>query len=239
MKRFGIIGGLSARETAFCAEILHAELAERCDAGRGPELLTYSLNPQEVRRLVSTGDWPRLVAKVANAAEALVGAGAGGLLLASSSLHIAAQQVELIVAAPVWWLTDPVIEYLREERIYCAVVIGTRCLPEEEIWRARMRGSAAIRLVLPLEEDRELVARIIDCELAYGVTRESSRVELMRLMVTLKNRGAEAIILAAPELSLLIEEGDVPLPLFCATRQNIRRAVAWAVVAETEPTRAP
>lgn len=115
---------------------------------------------------------------------------------------------------------------LKERGIRSVALLGTRSRAEEETLRKQLFAVADADIVLPSQEDRDRVVRIVDHELARGITRERSRVDLIRLMQALKAKGAKAIALVTPELSLLIEAGDAEVPVLNATESAACEAAA-------------
>ncbi|MBO5556288.1 MAG: GNAT family N-acetyltransferase [Oscillospiraceae bacterium] len=88
---------------------------------------------------------------------------------------------------------------------------------------------AGLEVLLPDREDGERVHRIIFDELCLGLLREESREYLRGLILQLKARGAEAVILGCTELDLLLSPEDSPLPCFDTTRIHAEYAARLAL----------
>lgn len=234
-KCLGLIGGSSASGTALLTDYLREETEDRLGRGQAPELITYSLNPQEVRLHLPGDEWPRLAARLAPGVQGMVAAGAKALVLGSSTLQVIAAQFAEQTGLPVLGMIEPVIEELRRGEVRCLAMVGTRCRSEEETWRTQLR-EAGIELALPLRADRELVTTMIDQELAYGHCREPSRVDLMRLLIALGGSGAQGVVFTQPELSLLADPADCKMPVWSGPRLCARRAIRWALMAEDART---
>ncbi len=234
-KCLGLIGGSSASGTALLTDYLREEVEDQLGRGQAPELITYSLNPQEVCQHLRRDEWPKLAARLAPGVKGIVTAGAKALILGSSTLQIIGTQFTEQTGLPIFGMIGPVIDEVRHTEIRCLALVGTRYRSEEETWRTQLR-EAGIELALPLGADRELVTEMIDQELAYGLCREPSRVNLMRLLIALGGSGAQGVVFTQPELSLLVEPADCKLPLWSASRLCARRAIGWALMAEDEQT---
>jgi aspartate racemase len=70
---------------------------------------------------------------------------------------------------------------------------------------------------------------VIYDELCKGVIRDESREEYRRVIQTLVDRGAEAILLGCTEIDLLVDQSDSPVPVFDTTRIHAERAVDYAL----------
>jgi aspartate racemase len=71
--------------------------------------------------------------------------------------------------------------------------------------------------LLPDQEDRDSVHRIIFEELCLGHIVDMSRQHYRRIMCKLVEQGAEAIILGCTEITLLVDASDATVPLFDTT----------------------
>jgi aspartate racemase len=84
-------------------------------------------------------------------------------------------------------------------------------------------------VLTPNAEDRTQVHRIIYDELCLGQVRPASRETYLRVIESLRDQGAQAIILGCTEIGLLIEPQHCALPLFDTTRLHAQSAAAWAL----------
>ncbi len=86
-------------------------------------------------------------------------------------------------------------------------------------------------MLVPDEDDRATVHRVIYDELCLGIIREESREEYRQIMARLVEQGAEAIILGCTEIMLLVGAGDASVPLFDTTRLHAESAAKLALEA--------
>ena len=85
-------------------------------------------------------------------------------------------------------------------------------------------------VLIPPEEDRNIVNQIIYDELCLGKIEEESKRHFVRIINSLRERGGEGVILGCTEISLLIKDKDSPLELFDTTTIHARAAVDFALV---------
>lgn len=100
---------------------------------------------------------------------------------------------------------------------------------EQDFYRDRLRERHALHVLIPKQEDREIIHRIIYEALCLGHIFNASRVQYRRIIADLVNQGAEAIILGCTEISLLVGQADASAPLFDTTGIHARQAAQWAL----------
>jgi aspartate racemase len=100
---------------------------------------------------------------------------------------------------------------------------------EQGFYRERLREQHGLEVIVPGNQDREIIHRIIYEELCLGIVKPESRAEYQRIMRTLVSQGAEAIILGCTEISLLVSQQDVDVPLFDTTVIHARAAAEEAL----------
>jgi mannose-6-phosphate isomerase-like protein (cupin superfamily) len=108
---------------------------------------------------------------------------------------------------------------------------------EQDFYVGRLRDLHGLDVLVPDEPDRRIVHEIIYDELCVGVVSERSRDEYRRIMRTLRDMGAEAILFGCTEIDLLVGPDDSPLPVFDTTRLHAERAVELALASEIVPGR--
>ena len=77
-----------------------------------------------------------------------------------------------------------------------------------------MLKNIGINVLIPEGDDIQRVNDIIFDELCVGTIREVSKQHLLRIIESLRGRGAQGVILGCTELGLLIRPVDVDIPVF-------------------------
>ncbi|MEM9156275.1 MAG: aspartate/glutamate racemase family protein, partial [Cyanobacteria bacterium P01_F01_bin.33] len=76
---------------------------------------------------------------------------------------------------------------------------------------------------------RHIVHRIIYDELCVGVVKSESRQEYVRIIKQMQEAGAEGAIAGCTEITMLIQQQHLPLPLFDTAAIHARAAVELAL----------
>jgi aspartate racemase len=108
-------------------------------------------------------------------------------------------------------------------------LLGTRFTMEEDFYKGRLIGRYGLEVVIPDEKGRQIVHDIIYKELCLGMIRASSKDQICEIIQNLIKDGAEGIILGCTEISLLIKQEDLKVPLFDTTRIHAESAVEYAL----------
>ena len=84
---------------------------------------------------------------------------------------------------------------------------------------------AGLQVLIPEDEARAEVHRIIKKELCVGEFKDSSREYYRQVIKDLAAKGAEGVILGCTEIGLLIKQTDSPIPVFDTTAIHAAAAV--------------
>jgi aspartate racemase len=183
----------------------------------------------EVERLQSAGDWDAAGVLLADAARSLQAAGADFLVLCTNTMHKVAHAIEGAVNIPLFHIADPTAEEIKRVGYTRIGLLGTRFTMEQAFYKDRLRERHGLDVIVPAQEDRDIVHRIIYEELCLGRIVDGSRDEYRRIIAALVEQGAQAIILGCTEISLLVAQQDAAVPLFDTTAIHARKAAEWAL----------
>jgi aspartate racemase len=193
------------------------------------KVVLYSVDFHEVERLQHAGDWDAAGALLADAARSLQAAGADFLVLCTNTMHKVAHAIEGAVSIPLFHIADPTAEEIKRAGYTRIGLLGTRFTMEQAFYKDRLRERHGLDVIVPAQEDRDIVHRIIYEELCLGRIVDGSRDEYRRIIAGLVEQGAQAIILGCTEISLLVAQQDAAVPLFDTTAIHARKAAEWAL----------
>ncbi|MFF0414370.1 aspartate/glutamate racemase family protein [Kitasatospora sp. NPDC004745] len=228
MKTLGLIGGMSWESTAEYYRHLNELTRERLGGLHSAPLVLYSVDFATVERLQAEGRWEEAGALLADAARALQAAGAELLLICTNTMHKVADQVASAVRVPLLHLADATAQAVRTAGLRRVGLLGTAFTMEQDFYRGRL-AAGGLDVLVPDQEGRALVHRVIYQELCLGVVREESRAAYRRVIEDLVAAGAEGIVLGCTEIELLVRPEDSPVPLFPTARLHAEAAVEAAL----------
>jgi aspartate racemase len=143
-------------------------------------------------------------------------------------MHIVAPAISQAVNIPLLHIADPTAQAIQQAGYTRIGLLGTRFTMEQAFYMDRLRQQG-LQVLLPDQEDRDTVHRIIFEELCLGKIDETSRQHYRRIMANLVEQGAEAIILGCTEITLLVNAADATVPLFDTTALHANAAAERAV----------
>jgi aspartate racemase len=225
-KHIGIVA-VSAEGAALCYRTICAEGAELFGPHNHPEVTMHTTPLAAHMKLIDADRWEDEAQLLLGSARKLAQAGAAFLICPDNTVH---QAIDLIRdRSPIPWLhiAEEVASAAAERGYKSVGVLGTRYLMEGPVYPARL-AAAGLRHLIPEQDDRERINRIIFDELVYGRLQASARSEFVRIIVDLKNKGCDAVALACTEIPLLIGDSDSPLPVLDSTRILARAALREA-----------
>ncbi len=228
MRRIGLLGGMSWQSTITYYRHLNEEVNARLGGQHTADLVIWSGDFAPVARCTAERDWDTLARILVEAGKGLVAQGAELLVIAANTAHVVADQVEAYAGAPVINMIDATAHRLEEVGVGRAALLGTAAVMEEDFYAERMAANG-IDVVVPSEEARKEIDRIIFEELVFGEIDNGSHRTLVDTIDILADQGAEGAILGCTELSLILDEDDARIPGFDTTRIHAEAAVEAAL----------
>lgn len=228
MKRLGLIGGMSWESTLLYYRLLNQGVAARRGGLHSAPLVLHSVDFAPIAALQAAGDWAGAARVLGAAARGLQGAGAQGLVLATNTMHKVADAIEAEAALPLLHIADATAAAIRAQGLQRVGLLGTRfTMDDPAIVLDRLRRRHGLQVLVPGDDDRAVVHRVIYDELCRGVLRDDSRAAYGAAIARLADAGAQGVILGCTEITLLIDAASSPLPVFDSTALHAAAAVDW------------
>ena len=217
---------MSWTSTAEYYRLLNHGIAKRLGGLHSARLLLHSVDFEPVAAMQHDGDWDGTATVLTEAAQGLERAGAEGLLVATNTMHKVADEIQAAIGIPLLHIADATAARLVADDRRKVGLLATAFTMEQGFYTGRLRDHR-LDVLVPEEAERADVHRIIYDELCLDVVREESKARYRQVMAHLAERGAEAIILGCTEITLLVDEGDSPVPLYDTTTIHAQAAVNW------------
>lgn len=231
MKLIGIVGGLSWEATALYYRLLNEAAARALGPHHNARSVIVSVDFAEALALANQGDWDGLATLLIDAARRACAAGAGMVLLGANTAHIVAGQVAAAIDVPLLHIADVAGAAAQAQGFRHVGLIGTKFTLELPVYADRLRDRFALTVSTPDAAARAELQRIIIDELTVGRIEPGSRQNCVAIIEQLRERGAEAILVACTELPLLLRPDDTPLPLLDTTALHAEAALSLALQA--------
>ena len=228
MKTIGLIGGMSWESSAEYYRILNEEVKNRLDGLHSAKCILFSVDFSEIERYQVAGDWETAGKVLADAAHSLEKAGAEMIVLCTNTMHKVIDYIEEQTSLPILHIADATATQIQQAGISKVGLLGTKYTMEQDFYKSRI-ASTGITVLIPNQEEREVVNQVIFEELCLGNIQQSSREYYKKVIQQLVDEGAEAIILGCTEIGLLVKSEDADVPLFDTTVIHAVEAVTRAL----------
>ena len=214
MKTIGLIGGMNWKSTSLYYQILNETVQEKLGALHSAKILLYSYDFEEIAQLQNKESWREWENNLSEKAILLEKGGADFIVMCCNTAHKAADSIQQKLSVPLLHIADPVGKKIIEKKLNKVGLLGTNFTMEEEFYKNRLRTGFGLSVIVPDKPDRDSIHRIIFEELELGIIKKASRKEFIRIIHKLMREGAQGIILGCTEISLLIKQEDVGVPVF-------------------------
>ncbi|WP_280771096.1 aspartate/glutamate racemase family protein [Salipaludibacillus daqingensis] len=228
MKTIGLIGGLSWESTATYYRLINEMVNEQKGDLHSAKCLIHSFDFQDIATLQQQGKWDEASEKMLTAAIKLERAGADFLVICSNTMHKVADEIEEHLEIPLLHIADATADLMKKKGLSNIGLIGTSFTMEHPFYIDRLEKQG-FSVIIPEKEKRQKVHDVIFDELCKGKINESSKRAYIDIIYELQQAGAEGVILGCTEISLLIQQNDVDIPLFDTTKIHAKAAVSFAL----------
>jgi len=229
MRMLGLLGGMSWESTAVYYRLLNEGVKARLGGLHSAPLLVWSFDFASVAERQGAGDWAGLGRELGEAGRRLAAAGAGALLICTNTMHRLHAEVEAASGLPALHIADATGEALRRQGCRRPVLLGTRFTMEGDFYRGRLAERHGVDALIPDEAGRSVVHDIIYSELCRGIVREESKSAYLDVIATLREQGADGVILGCTEITLLLDQADLDLPVFDTTLIHAEAGINFAL----------
>ncbi|WP_163858489.1 aspartate/glutamate racemase family protein [Paenibacillus elgii] len=229
MKTIGLIGGMSWESSLLYYQIINQRVKEKLGGHHSAKSLMYSVNFQEIKTLQHQGKWDEATNLMIDSARKLEAAGSDVIVICTNTMHKMAQEVAESVSIPLLHIADATAQAIVKDGMKKVALLGTSFTMEQDFYKGRLTEKFGLEVIVPNEADRKIVHDIIYQELCLGIVNEASKKSYLRIMESLGQQGAEAIILGCTEITMLVSQEDCRIPLYDTTRIHAECAVDFAL----------
>ena len=228
MKTIGLLGGMSWESTELYYRWINEETKRVLGGLHSAPIAMVSVDFQQIETLQHNGDWAAAGTILAQYARQVEAAGAELLLICTNTMHNVADRIEAAISIPLLHIADATADRIRQSGMDTVGLLGTKFTMEQDFYRGRLENQH-LKVLVPSEEDRQIVHRVIYEELCLGDVRESSRREYLRIIEQLHAAGAQGVIEGCTEIVMLVQQQHTRVPLFDTTAIHARQAVTEAL----------
>ena len=156
-------------------------------------------------------------------------AGADIVVLCTNTMHLCSPEIKKNITIPFLHIAEVTGMEIVKKNIKKVALLGTKFTMEKDFYKEFLQNNFGIEVIIPTQEEREQIHRIIYQELVHGQFKNNSRETYKKIIGNLEQKGAKGVILGCTEIPLLISDSDVNIPTFDTTTIHAEKAVEWAL----------
>jgi len=209
--------------------IINETVREQLGGLHSARIVMHSFDFAQIAELQHTGNWDQAAKLLADAAKRLEKAGADVLVICTNTMHISADHVQENVCIPLLHIADATAEQIKARGLRKVGLLGTKFTMEEDFYKGRLSDKHGIEVIIPDEQERQIIDQVIYDELCIGQVKQASKENFRRIMQNLTENGAEGIILGCTEICLLVDQKDAEIPVFDTTKIHATSSALFAL----------
>ena len=223
-RKVGIVGGLGYMSTLEYYRGIMKESQTYTKSGEYPELVIASLNIADMMRMLEKGFYEQVTWYLYQAIQDLRKARADFAVIASNTPHIVFNQLSRISPLPLISIMDVTSQAISRCGYSNVLLTGTAFTMKNRFYKDNLE-SHGIKCTVPNAEDIETIHNIIFPDLENGIVKPEKKREFITLCEKYVPKGIQAIILGCTELPLLINDGDMQVPIIDTMKLHISAIV--------------
>ena len=229
MKTIGLIGGMSWESSLEYYRIINETIKLKLGGLHSAKCLMYSVDFEEIKELQHQDKWEELTDIMVTSAERLKSGGADFVVICTNTMHKMASDIENRVGIKVLHIAEATGEEIIGKRIKKVGLLGTKFTMEQDFYKKVLKEKFNIEVLIPEENEREIIHNVIYNELCNGIINEASKEKFKKIIDNLALKGAEGVVLGCTEIPLLIKQEDVNIPVFDTTTIHAIAAVEFSL----------
>ena len=213
MKTIGLIGGMSYSSTISYYEKLNSITNNLYDDLTTPKIYLSSLNFKEIEMLQHNNEWSKLGSILNEEAKCLEQLGVDILALCTNTMHKLSDEMMDSVSLEFVHIAEATAEKICDENFRSPALLATKFTMEEDFYKDKLK-KLGLNVVIPNEQQRDTLHKIIYDELCFNNINESSRDIFREIVDSVKSLEADSVILGCTEVGLLLNQDNSSLPVF-------------------------
>lgn len=229
MKKIGLIGGITWQSTQLYYQLLNTKVAVELGGQSSCSCIIESVNFADISAKQAAGDWDTLHQQMTEIAVRLEKAGADIILVCANTMHLSVPAIKEAINVPLLHIAEVAGAVVKEKGSQKVLLLGTKYTMELDFYKDVLQKQFGVDVIIPNEQEREIVHSIIYTELAKGIITEKSKQQYLEIIKKAEKDGVDAVILGCTEIPLLIQQDDCDVLVIDTTKEHAYAAVDFAI----------
>lgn len=228
LKTIGLIGGMSWESSMTYYKVINETVKNKLGGLHSAKCIMYSVDFYDIEKCQADGNWEKSGEILGEAAYNLEKAGADFIVICTNTMHKVINQIKERISIPVLHIAEMTAEKILEKKMKNIALLGTKYTMEQDFYKSKLIEKG-INVIIPDKNDIEIINKVIYDELCLGIINHESKAKYLEIVKTLKQKGAEGIILGCTEIGLLIKSEDTDVPLFDTALIHAEQAAIYSI----------
>jgi aspartate racemase len=228
MKVIGLIGGTTWVSTVDYYKIINRVTNERLGGNNSAKLLLYSINFDELRKLVEADNYGQIEKDFIAIAKKLEAAGADCIVICANTPHMFYDGIQKEIGIPILHIAEATSKEIMKNNLKTVGLLGTKATMEMDFYK-NILLKHGIKTLIPGEENRNFINESIYKELSKEIFKKETKERYVEIIAGLQRDGAEGVILGCTEIPLIIHQEDCKIKTFDTTLIHASYAVDFAL----------
>jgi aspartate racemase len=229
MKKIGLLGGMSWESSLNYYKIINEQIKKKLGGLHSAKVILNSIDFDEIEKLQHSENWDKTAEILAKEAKYIQNAGADFLLICTNTMHKVASQIEQNISIPILHIADATAQVLVQDGIKKVALLGTAFTMEQDFYKKRLEDKFDLEVVVPNQQDRQIVHKIIYDELCLGQINQISKQKYLQIIKKLQMQNIQGVILGCTEIAMLVKQEDCDIKLYDTTTIHAKKAVEFAI----------
>lgn len=219
---------MSWESTITYYQVLNETIKQALGGLHSAKCILYSVDFEEIEKCQANGDWDRSAEILSDAAQSLEKTGADYIVICTNTMHKVADEIKKHIHIPILHIAEMTAVELEKSGITKVGLLGTKYTMQQDFYKYILENRG-IHVVIPNEDQVELVNDIIYNELCLGVISNESKQQYLDIIGDLVKSGVQGVILGCTEIGLLVKQADTDIPLFDTTLIHAKNAALISI----------
>lgn len=229
MKKIGMIGGLSWVSTAAYYQRLNEIAQDRIGGVTSAHILLESVNREQyVEHVIHQKNEDAACEMILSAAKSIEAGGADFIVISCNDVHRFVPHVAPNLSIPFLHIAEVTANAISEQGLKSVALLGVMKTMEGDFYQGIL-SDHGIETVVPEPDERAYVHDKIMDEMVANIFADETKSGYLQLIDSLRQRGAEGVILGCTEIPLLLDADDIPIPSFSTTELHCQAAIEFAL----------
>lgn len=226
MKTIGLLGGMSWESSLEYYKLINEHTNKILGSQNNAKSVMVSVNFEEIEKLQHQNKWNEASSILIKACKDLQNANADFIIICTNTMHKLLPIIKQHISIPFLHIAKATANEINKQNIKNILLLGTKFTMTEDFYKEVLINQN-INVLVPNENDMDIIHNIIYNELCLGIVKNKSKQKYLDIIN--KTPNIDGVILGCTEIGMLIQQNDLDIRVFDTTKIHAKNAVELAL----------